>query len=96
MDSLVWPWVTEIAFISYRDVTQNKPARPPLPSEFLATFVVFGGLTLVAQANTRVASLMGWGFVIATALNVFNPQAQNRKTLLNPAGVTNTGKTETL
>jgi hypothetical protein len=82
MDNLAWPWMVEIGFISYRDFAQKK--RPPLPSEFLATFVVFGGLTLVSRANARVASLLGWGFVVATALNVFNPKPTSLSDLVKP------------
>jgi hypothetical protein len=71
MDSLLWPWAVEIGIISWRDFSTQK--RPPVPSELLSTFIVFGAFTLVAQANQKVGALLGWGIVTATLLNAFNP-----------------------
>lgn len=70
MNPLLVPWLAEIGLITWRDVKNDN--RPPFPSEVLATFVIFGGFSLIP--NEKVGSLMGWGIVVATLLNVFDPQ----------------------
>lgn len=69
MESILFPWMAEVVLISWRSVRNRK--RPPLPSEFLASFVIFGTFSLVAVKSDRVASVLGWGVVIATGLNFF-------------------------
>lgn len=69
METIMFPWTAEVVLISWRSVRNNK--RPPLPSEFLASFVIFGAFSIVATRNERVASVLGWGVVVATALNFF-------------------------
>jgi hypothetical protein len=69
LDPLLLPWLTELGLITYRDFSAHK--RPPLPSEVLSTFVVFGMFTLVSAADKRLAMALGWGVVVATVLNVF-------------------------
>ncbi len=71
MNNITLPWTAEVVLISWRSV--NKQKRPPLPSELLATFIVFGTAGLVTQKNPQVGSLFGWGIVIATLLNLFDP-----------------------
>lgn len=67
MDTAVQvPWMVEIGIITWRSVKKEK--RPPLPSEILASFIVFGAFSLIP--NDRIASLMSWGIVIASALNI--------------------------
>ena len=60
------PWLVEILLISMRAVKNRQ--RPPLPGELAATFVVFGMLSFIP--NKRVSAAAGWGFVVASALNV--------------------------
>lgn len=60
----------EAGIITIRDLT--GPARRfPLPSEFLATFVVFGGLALGSESQTwkGAANATAWGIVVATLLS---------------------------
>jgi hypothetical protein len=66
VNGVTTPWLVEILLISYRAWKLRQ--RPPLPSELAATFVVFGGLSLVPDDTVQAAA--GWGFVIASALNV--------------------------
>jgi hypothetical protein len=73
VNPVVLPWLAEIGLITWRDMRNNK--RPPLPSELLATFVVFGTLSLIPQEYGTVAGLAGWGFVVATLLNAVSPSA---------------------
>ncbi len=69
MTPMLAPWMAEVVLISWRTVRKEK--RPPFPSELLATFVVFGTVSLVAEKQPQIASLFGWGVVVATFLNLF-------------------------
>lgn len=63
-------WLVEVGIISVRDLA-GPARRPPLPSELLATFVVFGGLGVAAESATLrgAANATAWGLVIATMLS---------------------------
>ena len=62
-------WLVEVGIIGVRDLSQSR--RLPVPSELLATFVVFGALGLVAESSTfrQAANVTAWGIVIATLLS---------------------------
>lgn len=76
--NVVFPWVAEVVLISWRTVRRDK--RPPLPSELLATFVVFGTASVIGTKYPEFATTFGWGIVIATALNFGGTEDQ----LLSP------------
>lgn len=61
-------WGVEVGIIIVRDFIASK--RPPLPSELLATFIVFGTLSVIAGNATarRPATAVAWGLVVATAV----------------------------
>ena len=50
----------------------SGPKRPPLPSELLATFVIFGTYSVVGDSSNpqtrRIGALLAWGTVLATFL----------------------------
>ncbi len=77
MNSLSIPWMAEIGLISWRTVSKEK--RPPLPSELLATFVIFGAFSLVSVSQPEIGSVLGWGIVVATLLNFWNPADPTHK-----------------
>lgn len=85
MNTLLAAWLAETALITYRGAKQggskeNPVAHLPLPSEYVASFVVFGALSLVPGPNgQRVAGLFGWGVVVATFLNLWNPKGGIRQ-----------------
>lgn len=62
-------WLVEIGVISVRDFVAVH--RPPLPSELLASFVVFGTLGVVSESQTfkGAAGATAWGIVVATLLS---------------------------
>jgi hypothetical protein len=75
---LLYPALAEIALITYRDIknginAQNPIAHLPVPSQYVSVVTVFGGLSLLPSSADRLGALLGWGFVVATALNVFTP-----------------------
>lgn len=69
MNLVLAAWTVEAGLISVRDLAQYK--RLPLPSEFLATFIVFGALAALGGTSSgrRPAGAVAWGLVIATAIN---------------------------
>ena len=82
--SLLGAFIVEIGLITYRTVRAGgivtpttAPIPAPLPSLYVSAVFVYGALGLVSGKAAPVAGLIGWGFVIATALNVFNPGAAN-------------------
>ena len=80
MNSILNAWLAEIVIITYRGTRQKKFKNNPipsfpLPSEYVATIIVFGALSLVPNDSewSRVAGAIGWGLVLATTLNLWNP-----------------------
>lgn len=59
-------WAVEVGIVTVADLANEN--RPPLPSELLASFVVYGGLGVLAVAAPRAAVAAGWGIVLATLL----------------------------
>jgi hypothetical protein len=82
----------EVILVTYRSVTgggikvpQAAPLPAPLPSLYTSVVIVYGGLALVPDSLAPLPSLIGWGFVVATFLNLFNPGAANNATANNAA-----------
>ena len=87
MNSIVSAWIVEAALITYRGSRQGKFKNNPvpglaMPSQYLATVIVFGGLSLIPQNSdaARVASALGWGLVVATFLNLWAPGSKVSQT----------------
>lgn len=70
MNTVIMPWTAESVLITWRTVSQKK--RPPLPSEFLATFVLYGTLSVVGTRQPGIAAAVGWGVVVATFLRLYS------------------------
>jgi|SRR5215831_9771833 len=67
-------WLTLVAFQTIRDVKVQH--RAPLPSEYVASSAFFLLLALFAGSSenrARVATLVGWGIVIAIVLQAGGP-----------------------
>ena len=88
MSSLTLAWIAEIIAISYRSakrasVGKNPIVSPlaplPLPSEYVATFIIYGALSFVPGRGQQAAGLFGWGIVIATVLNLWDPSTIGNK-----------------
>ena len=96
MGGLFLAWLAEVGIITWRDVTGKVPNHSinglPLPADYLASFLIFGALGFVPKDNpaaSRTAALIGWGYVVATYLNVA-PKIVNPT---NTKGVTPTTST---
>lgn len=81
MNGLALAWMAEAGLMTYRIVHTGRPAeagggRAPWPADYIATFIVFGGLSLVGELGAgwdQVATVTGWGLVVATVLNLVDP-----------------------
>lgn len=85
MTGLMTAWLTEVVLITYRATKrgENQGTRSvpfPLPSQYASTFIVYGALGLLPQRASGVASLVGWGLVVATFLNLYDPLAPGQTT----------------
>lgn len=77
-NQLMLPWLAELILITFRGFTKKtKEVHPvsflPVPADFTATFIVFGALAFIPGQWQRPATIFGWGVVIATAFNVWDP-----------------------
>lgn len=75
---LMAAWLAEVVLISYRATrpganqgTENVPL--PLPSQYASTFIIYGTLRLLPESGSQFASLVGWGLVVATLMNLWQP-----------------------
>jgi hypothetical protein len=85
MSSLLTAFFAEVALISYRQyagsgvsgggiqVPQQAPLNLPLPSAYTAPIIFYGALALVPGQGQHIAGMIGWGIVIATLLNLWDP-----------------------
>lgn len=60
---------------SLKNVVTTGPKRPPLPSELLATVIVFGTCSIIADRDERVGTLLAWGFLVAMTLSTIGSGA---------------------
>jgi hypothetical protein len=99
--SLMAAWLAEIAIITYRsaankDSIPNRPIKSlPLPSEYVATFVVYGALSFIPAEGARAASAFGWGLVLATLLNLWEPDGTVKKVSAAPQTIVPIAKNRT-
>jgi hypothetical protein len=72
--------LVESGLITWRDVSQTK--IPPPPSDYVAVAIIFGGLSLFPESAGSFPSLVGWGFVAATFLNLWSPSSPTKLSIL--------------
>ena len=76
MGAVLTAWLAEVGIITLRSFkSEGTLAGLPIPSQYLATFALYGSLSLVKAGSNaaKFAGALAWGFTIATALNYFNP-----------------------
>lgn len=70
--------IAEAIVITYRDVRNglnkdNPIPHFPLPSQYASVMIVYGALAFFPERGDSLAAMIGWGFVVATLLNVWTP-----------------------
>jgi hypothetical protein len=86
----------ETGLITYRAVTQGQvvtrkgkqstaPLPAPLPSLYTSAIIIYGVLGLAPQSLAPLPALVGWGFVVATFLNLYTPGSANAGAASNTA-----------
>ena len=92
MTGLLGAFLVEVGLVTYRSVTQGgvkvgktAPLPAPMPSLYLSAVIVYGGLGLLPKSLAPVPALLGWGFVVATWLNLYNPGGANAAAASNAA-----------
>jgi hypothetical protein len=94
MPGLLAAFFVEVGLVTYRDVAQGgiktrkgkqstAPLPAPLPSLYTSAIVVYGALALIPNAFAPAPALIGWGFVVATFLNLFTPGSANAAAAAN-------------
>lgn len=78
MTGLVTAWLTEVVLITYRASkkgSSNGTAQVPFPRPglYAGSFLIYGALGLLPNSAGSFAALVGWGIVVATFLNLYNP-----------------------
>lgn len=78
--TLLTAWLTELVLITYRGARSGQNATNPIaglsvPADYAGSFLIFGALSLIPGQGQRVASVFGWGLVLATGLNIFSTPA---------------------
>ena len=92
--SVLVPALVEAALVTYRDVRSDNKATNaipylPLPSQYTSVVIVYGALALFPDSASQLATLIGWGLVVATALNVWTPGSSVKSTV-ESGSITNT------
>lgn len=73
---VVLPWGIAVGIITFRDFKKgatNNVAGLPLPADYLATFIIFGTLSLFSGEAQKPATALAWGYVVAMLLHFIDP-----------------------
>lgn len=81
--SVFVPAVIEVGLVTWKGILNgsnkdNPIPHLPLPSSYLSVAIIYGILALPSGELSRVATWIGWGYVVATALTL--PAARAAKT----------------
>ena len=76
MSGILSAFMAEIILITYRGAKAGKLTKDlpvghlPVPADYVGAMIIFGLLSALPGELKRPAGVMGWGIVVATALNV--------------------------
>lgn len=81
MGGMLAAYLAEVGLITFRSLRGGSStatvAGLPVPAEYLAATILYGALGLATQRSgpgpAHVATAVGWAFVLATALNLWDP-----------------------
>jgi len=82
---LLSAFLAECVLITWRDVHAQKVL--PVPADFVAAAGIYGVLGFIPESGQKFAGAVGWTLVLATFLNLWNPQ--------NPTSITGKANTGT-
>lgn len=82
MRGLLLAALVEAGLITWRDLSKDKIV--PLPSDYVAVVIFYGGLSLLPESASGFAGVLGWGMVLATFLGYFDPAHPTK--LIFPGG----------
>lgn len=92
MNALLAAFFVEVGLVTYRSVTGGGTKTPaaapipaPLPSLYTSAIVLYGALALIPSSLAPLPALVGWGVVVATWLNLYNPGGANAAAAGNAA-----------
>lgn len=68
MSGIIAAWLVGEGLIIYRQVSVQK--RPPLPADLLASSGLFLLLSLMAPRAPQLATMLAWGFDIASFVKI--------------------------
>ena len=92
---LLAAFIAELGIITYRSFTRPKesPLSFPLPADYAGAALIYGLLGLMGKTQAEpVATALGWGFVVATLLNLWTPQHPGSLAKTAPAKTTTMAK----
>lgn len=94
MRGLLAAALVETILVTYRDLSAQK--IPPPPSDYVAIAIIYGGLGFIPPSGQQFASLVGWGFVVATALNFWSPATPTKLAVPGGTATVQAGKATTV
>jgi len=86
MSGVLSAFMAEIILITYRGAKAGKLTKDlpvghlPVPADYVGAMIIFGLLSALPGDLKRPAGVMGWGLVVATALNVLSASIGGPKT----------------
>jgi hypothetical protein len=85
--------IAETIVISYRDIknksnVDNPIPHFPLPSQYASVVIIYGALSFFPEQGQGLAALIGWGFVLATVLNLYSPGGSVKLATVNSTAPT--------
>jgi hypothetical protein len=86
--------LVEAGIVTYRDLSATKVLPPP--SDYVAVAIVYGGLSLFPDSGARFAAVVGWGIVLATFLNLWNPTTPTKLAVPGGTATVQAGKAPTV
>lgn len=86
--------LVESGLITWRDISTTKV--PPPPSDYVAVAIIFGGLALFPDTSGNFPSLVGWGLVVATFLNLWSPATPTKLAVPGGTATVQAGKKPTV
>lgn len=94
--AVVAAWLAEVGLVTWRDFKAGRTVLGlPPPSDYAATFVVFGGMLAVSSIDGAggFAAAFSWAIVLASVLNLYDPTFNKGKNPLAPPGPQTTSTT---